>query len=84
MRRHQPGKGCAMLVKMLLLDAARLLRVAADEALDELAHPLVDQREQIRRGRIEAVVEIEDPALGHGEVPGAIVRPYINHSASAK
>jgi len=60
---HQPRQSGAMLEEMLFLDSPRLDRVAAEQALDERAHPLVDQREQVRRGRIEAVVEIEDPAF---------------------
>ena len=45
--RHQPGEGGAMFVEKALLDAARLDRVDAQQALDVVAHPLVDQLEQV-------------------------------------
>ena len=53
--------------------AAALRLVASDaEALgDELAHALVDLGEQVAVGRIEGVVEIEDPGLDMVEAVGA-------------
>jgi hypothetical protein len=46
-----------------LLHPPRFYRVAADELLDELAHANVDQLEQIRRGGVETVVEVENPGV---------------------
>jgi hypothetical protein len=60
---HQAGKRGTMFMEMLLLDPPSLLRLATEQPLDELAHADVDQLEQICRSRIEAVVEIEDPAI---------------------
>jgi hypothetical protein len=58
---HQAGQRRPMLMEMSLLDAFRFGLVAIHQPLDIGAHALVDQREQAGRGRIEAIVEIEDP-----------------------
>ena len=68
--RHQPGEGGAMGVEIALLHPPRLGGIAAEQLLDIVAHADVDQLEQVGRGRIEAVVEIEDPAFDMGEVGG--------------
>ena len=68
MVRHQPGERGAVGVEIALLHPPRLDRVDAEQALDIVAHPHVDQLEQIAAVRIEAVVEIEDPAFDMGEV----------------
>ncbi len=60
---HQPRHRRAMVVEILLLHAPRLDRVDIEQPHDEGAHALVDQVEQLRRRRIERVVEIEDPAV---------------------
>jgi hypothetical protein len=62
MRGHQAGQGRAVLVEIALLDPPGLIVIAADQLLDEGGHSDVDQREQVRRSRVKAVVEIEDPA----------------------
>ena len=64
---HQPGERGAMLVEMRLLDPLRLDRVAVEQPLDIGAHALVDQLEQPGRGRIKAIVEVEDPVADVGE-----------------
>src|SRR3546814_3766468 len=58
---HQPGERGAVAMEIVLLDPPRLDRVATEKARDISADPLVDPREQVRRRRIERVVEIEDP-----------------------
>jgi hypothetical protein len=50
-----------MVVEMRLLHTPRLDPIALQQALDIIAHALVDQVEQPRRGRVKAIVEIEDP-----------------------
>ena len=58
---HQSCQGSAMGVEMGLLDALCLDDVASHQPLDIGAHALVDQGEQPRGCRIQAIVEIEDP-----------------------
>ena len=60
---HQSGHRRAMVVKIFFLHPPRLDRVAAQQPHDERPHARVDQVEQLRRRRIERVVEIEDPVL---------------------
>jgi len=67
---HEAGEGRAMLVEETLLHPVRLGRVDAEQLLDIGAHAPVDQLEQVAAVRIEAVVEIEDPAFDMGEVGG--------------
>ena len=64
---HQTGERRSMLVEMGLLDALRFDKVDVHQALDIGAHALVDQREQTRRRRIKAIVEVEDPVADMGE-----------------
>ena len=64
---HQPGERRPMLVEVAFLNSPRLDRIAAEQALDIPAHALVDQLEQLARGRIEAIVEVEDPVADVGE-----------------
>ena len=69
-RRHQSGERGAVGVEIALLHPPRLGRIDAEQALDIVAHADVDQLEQVAAVRIEAVVEIEDPAFDMGEVGG--------------
>jgi len=50
------------------LHALRLGGIAIQKPLDVGAHALVDQGEEARRGRIQAVVEIEDPVAHMAEL----------------
>src|SRR3546814_6350327 len=65
---HQPGERGAVAMEIVLLDPPRLDRVATEKARDISADPLVDPREQVRRRRIERVVEIEDPGVDMGKI----------------
>ena len=49
------------------LDALGLGRIAIEQPLDIGPHPLVDQREQAGRRRVQAIVEVEDPVADVGE-----------------
>ncbi len=60
---HQARERGAVREEIILLDAARLDRIATDQLHDILAHPHVDQREQIGARRIERVIEIENPVV---------------------
>ena len=64
---HQPGERRPMRMEMALLHAPRLGGVAFQEPLDVSPHAFVDQREQARRCRIKAIVEIENPVADVGE-----------------
>src|SRR3546814_8050221 len=55
-------------MEIVLLEPPRLDRVATEKARDISADPLVDPREQVRRRRIERVVEIEDPGVDMGKI----------------
>jgi hypothetical protein len=68
MLRHQAGERGAVIVEEALLDAARLFRLAAYQAADIFAHALVDEREQVARGGVKAVVEVEHPRVDVGEL----------------
>jgi hypothetical protein len=78
---HQPRQGRAMLPEIALLNRPRLDRIDAEKPFDERRHPLVDQPEQVRRRRVERVVEIEDPGIDvgkrgrHGSAPSRVGRP---------
>ena len=50
-----------MLMKVRLLDSPGLFRSAVEQTLDVRAHAFVNQREEARRRRIEAIIEVEDP-----------------------
>ena len=63
---HQTGEGRAMLVEVRFLHALGLFAIAAEQPLDIRAHSLVDQREQSRRRRVQAIVEVENPVARHG------------------
>ncbi len=67
---HQPGERRAMFEEVRLLHPPRLDRIATQQALDIFAHADVDQLEQIAGRRIEAVVEVEDPAFDMGQSGG--------------
>ena len=69
---HQAGQGGAVLVVVALLQRAGLDRPQADAALDEGLHAVVDQGEQVALGRIEGVVEVEDPGVDMGEIRGQV------------
>ena len=73
---HQARKRGPVLVEVTLLDALRFSQIAIQQALNIGAHPLVDQREQPRRRRIEAVVEVENPVVDMAET-------RVHHSAAA-
>ena len=64
---HQPGERGAVGVEIILLHLARRHRIEAEQFLDILPDPPVDQFEQIAAVRIEAVVEIEDPGVDMGK-----------------
>src|SRR6058998_1610406 len=64
---HQAGERRAVRMKMRFLDAMRFFGIAAEQIFNELPHAYIDQREQIGRRRIEAVVQIEDPAVDMGK-----------------
>ena len=53
---------------MGFLDPLRFGRIAMHQPLDIGAHALVDQREQAGRGRVQAIVEIEDPVAYMGKL----------------
>ena len=57
-----------MIMEMLFLHLAGLDRVDIQQPLDVGSHPLVDQREQPARCRVEAVVEVENPVIDMSEV----------------
>ena len=61
MHLHQAAKGGAELAVVGFLQMPRVHEWHAEEAGDELTHLLVDLGEQVAVGRIERVVEIEDP-----------------------
>src|SRR5436189_1650415 len=48
-------------MEMRLLHPLGLGGIAIEQLLDEGAHPLVDQVEQAGGGRVEAIIEIENP-----------------------
>src|SRR5258707_9713994 len=68
---HQPAQGRAVPAEIVLLQPLGLRRVDLQQVADEGADALVDLVEQVARGRVERVVEIEDPAVDvvHGIAP---------------
>ena len=64
---HQAGERRPMLVEMRFLDTLGLVWVATEQTLDVCAHALIDQREQARRRRVKAIVEVENPVADMGE-----------------
>ncbi len=70
---HEAGERRAELAVVGFLQMARVVERHAEKAGDELAHALVDLGEQVALGRVERVVEIEDPRLrcdrSHGAMP---------------
>ena len=72
---HQSGERGAVGVEMGLLYPLRLDWIAAEQPFDIGAHPLVDQFEQAGGGRIEAIVEIEDPVADVAEQAGGSAGP---------
>ena len=56
-----------MIMEIAFLNPSRFNSIAAEQILDEEPHANVDQPEEIGRGRIERVVEIEDPAIDMAE-----------------
>ena len=70
---HQPGERRAVREEMPSAPAAPPPD-RSEQALDILAHAQVDQREQVAGRRIEAVVEVEDPAFDMGQ-SGAATLP---------
>jgi len=61
MHGHQARKRRPVIDIELLLHALGLDGVDAQQVHDEGAHLLVDPREEVAGGRVERVVEIEDP-----------------------
>jgi len=64
---HQPRECRAVLVEVSFLYAPRLFGAAVEQPLNIGSHSLVDQVEQSRRRRIQAIIEIEDPVADVGE-----------------
>ncbi len=86
---HQPRQRGAVLVEVAFLDPPRLGAVAADQPPDEFPHADVDEREEVGRGGVKAVVEIEDPAIdvaerGQHPAPVGQSRPFSKMKASLK
>src|SRR5690606_13798196 len=63
MHLHQAAEGCAMLPEIALLKFLCFDEIDIQQLRYELAHLLVDPREEVGRRRIERVVEIEYPAV---------------------
>jgi hypothetical protein len=63
MLHHEAAQGRAMLDKERLLARHGIFGAIAEFGLEELAHALVDLREQVAARRVEGVVEIENPGL---------------------
>ena len=76
---HQPGEGGAVFIVIVFLDALGLDQVHAQQFGDERAHALIHLRKQIAFGRIECVVQIEDPGLDTAE-RGEIGRGHQGHA----
>ena len=93
---HQAGKSGPMFVEMRLLDTLGFGCVAVEQALDVCAHALIDQREQARRSRVKAIVEVENPVADVGEAsvhsgiaPNAFcifmkLKGFLNHRFRSK
>ncbi len=64
---HQPGERGAAAVEVHLLDPPRLGCVHAKQPLDVRRHARVDQVEQLASGRIEAIIEVENPVADVGK-----------------
>ncbi len=65
---HQPAQCRAVLAEPGLLQPLRLVEIDPQQLGDELAHAAMDLIEEVARGRVERVVEIEDPALDGSEI----------------
>jgi hypothetical protein len=64
---HQARKRRPVGMEMVFLEPACLFGPDIEQSPDVRRHSLVDQREKIGRGRIQAIVEIEDPIAYMGK-----------------
>ena len=64
---HQPGQRRAVVAPVFVAQAVRLFLPDAERLHHEIGHPHLDLVEEPRLGRIERVVEIEDPCRDMGK-----------------
>ena len=67
MDTHQPGQRGAELPVITFLQMPGVRERHTEILGDEFAHSRIDLSEQIALGRIERVVEVENPNLGRAE-----------------
>jgi len=71
MLQHQPAQGRAVALVIIFLQRPRGDAVEAEQMAEKKRDPRVDFRPEIAVGRIERIVEIEDPSINMPEGVGA-------------
>ena len=60
---HEPSQRCAVIIQESALQLIGRVAIKTGFVHDELRDPRIDQGEEIGLGRIEGIVEIEDPGV---------------------